>query len=423
MKKTATLLTAVFLILSLAACGSENVPKNSTAPVAAAPPSSQEANADPEPQSEDMSEQTEDMSEQTEDMGEQPDSPYSMQVKITGEKTAEILFQGVNVQTDTNGTQWWAGMDDVYYVGISCYEGDAQCDLLESKKTPDGSFSLPVIGQASYEIGDGTLLLYADFSMVKDFDFNKVSEFSVGIDEDSDGQISYTKYKLSPSDVIVTELAYTPAGGAGNATSSQPQENTDSGTVGAPANQYVGVYDSSKGTLVVTADTITVTFDGTEYATDYAMEDITDQNGIGKFTYTANGTEVQVFFGTDGEIVEVYVGRDGAGFTRSAADASVGGNAPASADFAAMAGSYINDRGVAVLNIKADGSFTYTVDSSSLKDTLSGQLPTGFKSGDKVQCGDYNIVFYFSEGSTNMSTDVKDANNTSVGGDDLVKKS
>ena len=204
---------------------------------------------------------------------------------------------------------------------------------------------------------------------------------------------------------------------------SEPQESASSEAVNAPANPYVGEYVSSNGTLVVTADTITVTFDDIEYATGYAMEDITDQNGIGKFTYTANRTDVQLFFGTDGEIVEVYVGNSGAGFTRIAADASNGSNAPTSADFSAMAGSYLNDRGVAVLNIEADGSFTYTVDSSSLKDTLSGQLPVGFKSGDKVQSGDYSIVFYFSEGSTNMSTDIKDAGNTTVGGDDLAKKS
>ena len=412
MKKIVTLMTAVFLTLSLAACGSEKAATDSTADATAPKPSVQEETAGTEPVADTTGTKT-----------------GNFEILIMDDKTAVVVFGGAAPTPDMDGTRWGVSFDKKYAIQCDVEDGFFDCATWKIEKK-----SMSRIAEMNFQIEDNALILYADFGNVEGFSFDSFKEVTLMIDESADGTFSYEPVTMAMADAVVEEITITaseifkPSESSGSASSETPDaptigEDPINDTPTIPANQYVGVYDSSKGTLVVTADTITVTFDGTEYTTDYAPEDITDENGIGKFTYTANGTEVQMFFGTDGEMVEVYVGRDGAGFTRSAADASAGSKASANADFSAMAGSYVNDRGVVVLNIKADGSFTYTVDSSSLKDTLSGQLPVGFKSGDKVQSGDYSIVFYFSDGSTNMSTDIKDAGNTMVGGDDLVKKS
>lgn len=148
--------------------------------------------------------------------------------------------------------------------------------------------------------------------------------------------------------------------------------------------------------------------------------DIKDQNGIGEFIFSSNGAVVKIFFGKDRKIAEVYVGNDGAGFTRGESGDADNQTPVISGKFSAMAGTYKGDK--STLTIKEDGSFTYEFSSSSLQEIFNGQLSEGFKSGDKVQCGSNNIEFLFPEDYRYFSLVVWDANGNNMGGEDLSKQ-
>lgn len=83
--------------------------------------------------------------------------------------------------------------------------------------------------------------------------------------------------------------------------------------------QYIGEYVSGENTLSITADTITLVFDGVEYRAGYTTDQIDTSGGISAFTYHAGGSEVFVGVGTDFSVAEVYIDyKKGAAFTRKA---------------------------------------------------------------------------------------------------------
>lgn len=114
-------------------------------------------------------------------------TPYSISVKMTSSKQAEIVLGGVTVRNDIQNAKWCVCLDNKYAVSLNVfdvgtYQGSA------TKVTMDGQFkSHEYLGEIAYKIDGNTLTLYADFSDVADFDFGDISVFTAEISEDGDG--------------------------------------------------------------------------------------------------------------------------------------------------------------------------------------------------------------------------------------------
>lgn len=406
MKKILSVIMAVTMALALTACGERD----------ASAPADQVPQVETEKVQEQESKDSISQVEKPEETLNQ-ENPYTLEVTITGEKTADILLGGLKTDNNVEGARWCVEFDNKYSVELRVYvAGEYQCHTSLRKDNPDGTYDMPMLSLCEYEIIEDSILFHADFSSTEHAELEDtadVSQFTTAtivVDETGTG---YKPITVAFADVVTNDIAPT------NEDAVQIQK-PDADNVVYGNNQYSGLYTSGRGTLTVTDNTIVLIFDEVEYSGDYTETDIKGQNGIGEFVFSANGAEVKMFFGTDRKVVEVYVGNDGAGFTRGESG-NMNEQAPViSGKFSALSGTYKGDK--STLTIKEDGVFSYVFSSSSLQETFNGQLAEGFKSGDKLQCGDYSIEFLFPEDYRYFSLVVWDANGNNMGGEDLSKQ-
>ena len=407
MKRLFVALLALILTLSLSACGGE--PAAPSDSVSEAMPSSTPIS-------------TESANTPVASNGE-----YKVEIKLIDDKKAAVVIGGAVPTSEMVGTHWGVEFDKDYAVRLDVEDGFYDCFAWKFTSETDKTR----VKNMKFSIADDALILYADLSSEADFSLANVKEITLVVDDVADAEFRYDPVTLAMADAVVEEVTVTTAKiemtaskGESGEVSSQPQESkpASSGSDAAPSNQYVGTYTSSRGTLTVTTDKITVTFDGTSYSTGYQAADIKKDGDIGNISFNSSGTEVQVFFGSDGNTVEVYVGRDGAGFTRNAgAPNAPSSQAPAKGSFSAMAGSYKGQSGD-TLTISADGSFTFSApNDGDLPGDISGIIPADHKSGDPISAGEYTVKLHYGSGATNISVTILDASGKTVGGADMVK--
>lgn len=398
MKRTLPLMIAVILALSLTACGGEGTQNQQETPP---PPVS----SDPIPPSAPESEGpagTEDLQsgEPEPDAGDESGDPIVNTATLEDFETHPGDSEHMNpITEDYFYYQTTHTLDDVVlYQRIHSYDEQGNC------------------------CGDASKTVYASEEAAKS-EYDKPMYDAIRSNITLDGAVLYQANEIGCGNRKLDDLEefhwwqkY------GSDTEKEFFSKPDAESLLAD-RQYIGEYVSGENTLSITADTITLVFDGVEYRAGYTTDQIDTSGGISAFTFHAGGSEIFVGVGTDFSVAEVYIDyKKGAAFTRSAGATNAPSNqASSDASFSAMAGSYKG--GYSTLTIKADGTFTLAHSSSAFKETLTGTLPAGLKSGDIVSCGNYTIKFSFPEDSSAVSTDIKDKGGTPVGSDDLVRQS
>lgn len=101
------------------------------------------------------------------------ENPYTLEVMITGKKTAEITLRGVKVDTNVEKARWCVEFDNKYGVGLKVYvAGQPQCDTTVRKDNPNGTYDMRMLSMCEYTIIDDGIVFYADFTntISKDLD-------------------------------------------------------------------------------------------------------------------------------------------------------------------------------------------------------------------------------------------------------------
>ena len=403
MRKLLTLTLALALTLSLAACSGGNAPSSSTQP----------SSSEPVMESSKV--------EETSSPASTEEGTYKVEVKPIDDKKIAVVIGGASPTSEMVGTHWGVEFDKKYEVRLDVEEGFFDCASWKYTSESD----MTRLSNMKFSIAEDALILYADFSNEAEFSFSSVKEVTLVVDDVADDKFNFDPITFARADVAVSEITLTKApidmpttkdegSNASSATpDSKPAESKP--TVPASSSPYSGTYTGGKGTMIVTDTSITIDWNGTSYSIeDYVLK---DNQGIMQLDFSSQGAEIRIIFTRDKKFAEVYVNQNGDMFTKGDKDNTTPSDTTATGNYSAMAGSY-KGQSDDVLTISADSSFSFT---SPKTGTITGTIPAGHKSGDKITAGEYEITLHYGSDYSGMSVDVRSADGKPVIGTDMVR--
>ena len=387
MKKLLTIPLALALTLSLAACGGGNTP--ASAPSSAAPSSSTASVANTASAPESTAAPT-------------ADSPYKLQVEIAGAKEAIFAISGVSAgEKNPNGEQRrWEVIAGQYCIQLKD-DGDGVLKCQGGFQNTSGSWDYPY--KQSYSLDGNTLYLQASLQET-DIDFNKIEQFELQVKEPS----GYTTASIPAADVIVDKLELPNTSTSTSSSASNP--TTPASDEVKPIGEF---YNDADELLTIAESNISFKNDGNDYSVDYpsTAPEVVD-NTMKKLAFTANGSQIELYYRpadfTLNQTKSIQITIDG---KPSKYMSRAKGN------ISAIAGTY-KGQSDDVLTVSSDGTFKF---SSSKTGTITGVIPAGHKSGDKITAGEYEITLHYGSNNSGMSVDVRSADGNPVIGTDMVR--